>query len=269
MGNEKLSTAIDVAVTPQGDFAVTNHASANVKIYNATGVFKSSFIVNTGVDAGRGSNPWCIQVGPNNLFYVTDNSSPYIKVFCLQGTYQRHFFTVSPDNVSYKTHGSSNICGLAFNAKGEVLAGNITHNLISRHALNGTHLSSINVPISPWFLAVTSNDRIIVSPYSSPAEVHIIDETGNVLSILQKPVGVTSLYPTGLVISTMFKVDDDEDELFVADRNNGQAVYRYSSSGKYIDCITKGVSNVYGLTLSTDEQQLVVADSETVKCFDI
>ena len=267
VGNKMLATAVNVAVTPQGDFAVANYGSADIKIYNATGVYKSSFNVNTGVDAGKASHPWCIQVGPNNLFFVTDYSSPYVKIFDLQGKYQRQFFTVSPGNVSY--NDSSVLCGLAFNSKDEVLAGNVTHNFISRHALDGAHLSSINVAMRPQFLAVTSKDHIIVSSFTSSGEVQIIDETGNVLSKLQKPAGVTSLHPVGLVVSKSFKVNDDEDELFLADRNNGHAVYRYSSSGKYIDCVTKDVTNIYGLTLSTDEQRLIVADCSTVKCFDI
>ncbi|XP_072021735.1 E3 ubiquitin-protein ligase TRIM45-like [Amphiura filiformis] len=140
VGNEKFSLALDVAVTPTRDIAVTDYSAAKVKIFNTNGAFKSAFNVNVGIDAGRASNPWCIQVGPDNLFYVTDHLSPFVKIFDFQGTYKRYFHTVSPDNVAYNTHGSSNLRGLAINSKHEVLAGNITHNFISCHSLDGTKL---------------------------------------------------------------------------------------------------------------------------------
>ncbi|XP_072017284.1 uncharacterized protein [Amphiura filiformis] len=268
-GNEKLALAIDVAVTPRGDIAVSDHSAGKVKIYNADGAFKSAFNVNVGVDAGQTSNPWCIQVGPDNLLYITDNVSPYVKIFDLQWTYKRYFHTVSPDNVAYNTRGSSQVCGLVFNLQGHVLAGNITHNFISCHSLDGKHLKSIKVTIQPYFLGVTSKGSIIVSPCSGSREVHIIDSTGTILSKLQTPIGVSSWSPTGLVISTRFKIDDDEDEVFVADRGNGHAVYRYSASGKYIGCVTKMFSMIYGLALSGDDNLLLVTGTSSVKCFEI
>ncbi|XP_072018005.1 uncharacterized protein [Amphiura filiformis] len=268
-GNEKLAHALDVTVTPRGDIAVSDHHAANVKIFGADGAFKSIFNVNVGVDAGRLSNPWCIQVGPDNLFYVTDLQTPYVKIFDLQGTYKRYFHTVSPDNVAYTTHGSSTVCGLAFNLQGHVLAGNITHKFISCHSLDGKHLMSIKLTISPWFLSVTSKGSIIVSPYSGSSDVQLIDNTGQILFKLQIPVGVSSWSPEGLVISTLFKVGEDEDEVFIADRGNGYAVYRYSTSGKYIGCVTKGVSGVHSMTLSGDNNLLIVADTSSVKCFEV
>ncbi|XP_072018008.1 E3 ubiquitin-protein ligase TRIM33-like [Amphiura filiformis] len=271
-GNEKLSRAIDVAVTATRDIAVTDHTVSKVKIFHANGAFKSAFKVNEGIDAGQTTFPWCIQAGPDNLFYVTDWGSPYVKIFDLQGTYKRYFHTVSPDKVDYSTRGSSKVCGLAFNLKDEILAGNTTHNFISCHSLDGKHLMSIKLTIPPWFLGVTSNGSIIVSPYSNDSgssEVQIIDSTGKILSKLQTPIGVSSWSPAGLVISTHFKVDDDEDEVFVADRANGHAVYRYSASGKYIGCVTKDVSNIEGLSLSGNDNLLFVGDSSSVKCFEI
>ncbi|XP_072016945.1 uncharacterized protein [Amphiura filiformis] len=271
-GNEKLSRALDVAVTPTGDIAVTDHTASKVKIFCANGAYKSIFNINVGVDAGQRSYPWCIEVGSDNMFYVTDWRSPHVKIFDLQGTYKRYFHTVSPDNVAYYTHGSSQVCGLAFNLQSHVLAGNITHNFISCHSLDGKHLRSIKVTIPPWFLGVTSKGNIIVSPYccaSSSSEVQIIDNTGKILSKFQTPIGVSSWSPAGLVISTHFKVEEDEDEVFVADRANGHAVYRYSASGKYIGCVTKDVSNIAGLSLSGNDNLLFVGDSSSVKCFEI
>ncbi|XP_072048789.1 E3 ubiquitin-protein ligase arc-1-like [Amphiura filiformis] len=269
-GNEKFALAFDVAVTPTRDIAVTDHSAAKVKIFNADGAFKTAFNVNVGVDAGRQSNPWCIQVGTDNLFYVTDSSSPYVKIFDFQGTYKRYFHTVSPDNVAYNTHGSSSLRGLAINTKNtQVLVGNVNHNFISCHSLDGTHLSSIKITIAPHFLAATLKGNIIVSPYST-GEVHIIDEAGKILSKLQPPIGVSSLYTSGLVVSKCFSVDGDEDEVFVADNANGRAVYRYSASGKYIDCVTKGLSShIYSIALSADDKLLFVANLKSVRCFEI
>ncbi|XP_072014190.1 uncharacterized protein [Amphiura filiformis] len=271
VGNEKLSTALDVTVTVTGDVAVTDHSSSRPKvtIFNSSGAFKFAFNVNVGVDAGRPSNPWCIQVGPDNFFYVTDYQSPYVKIFDFQGTYKRYFHTVSPDNVAYNTHGSSTVKGLAFNSKQQVLAGNVTHNFISCHSLDGVHQKSMKLTIRPCFIAVTSRGSILVSSYSSGGEVQIIDEAGKILSKLQIPIGVSSWYPAGLVISTYFNADDENDEVFVADRANGRAVYRYSASGKYIDCLKDFSSAIYGVALSADENLLFVANRSLVKCFEI
>ncbi|XP_072013468.1 uncharacterized protein [Amphiura filiformis] len=271
VGIESSTAALDVAVTPTGAIAATDHSTGKVKIFNADGSFKSAFNVNVGVDAGRSSSPWCIQVGPDNLFYVTDTASPYVKIFDFQGTYKRYFHTVSPDKVAYNTHGSSSVYGLAFNSDHHVLAGNTAHNFISCHSLDGVHQRSIKLTIQPYFLAVTSKGSILVSSGSS-GDVQIIDEAGKILSKLQTPIGVSSWTPSGLVISKCFNADDDEDEVFVADNANGRAVYRYSASGKYMDCVTKGFSHyIYGIALSADEKQLFVAcfNNKSVKCFEI
>ena len=267
VGNEKLSSAFDVALTPTGDIAVTDYRRAKVNIFNSTGVFKSAF--NVGIDVGQTSNPFCIQVGPDNLFYVTD-SSPYVKIFDLQGTYKRSFHTVSPDNVAYYTRGSSKVCGLAINSKNQVLAGNITHNFISCHSLDGTHLRSINVSIHPQFLAVTSKGSIVVTPFINGTEAHIIDESGNLLTKLEKPSEVLSWKPCGVAVSRCFKDKDEGDEMFVVDFDNGYAIYRYSSSGKYVDCvIKKNLSCPRSLALSTDEKLLYVTNNKSVKLFEI
>ncbi len=268
-GNEKLNYGWDVAVTPTQEIVVTDTNAAKVRIYNPNGEFKSTFSVNVGIDAGKSSSPWCIQVGPDGLLYVTDYNSPFVKIFDLQGMYRRYFHTVSPDDVAYNTLGSSSLQGLAINSKHQVLVGNCTHNFISYHSLDGTHVKSIKMTIRPAFLAVTSKGNIVVSSYSSSTGAQIIDGSGNVLSNLHNPAGVSSWGPAGVVVSKYFRVDDDEDEVFIVDYANGHAVYRYSSSGKYIGCVTKDVSNACGLTLSADEKRMFVADTKTVKCFEI
>ncbi len=124
--------------------------------------------------------------------------------------------------------------------------------------------------VPPWFLAVTSKGNIVVSPNGHSKGVQIIDEMGNVLSKLETPHGLSSWNPRGVVVSKTYYVDDDDDdEMFVADCGNGYAIYRYSTLGKYMGCVTKNVSNIFGLALSADEKQLYAADYSSVKCFEI
>ena len=186
----------------------------------------------------------------------------------MQGSYQQYFHTISPDNVPYNTPGSSKLAGLTINAsKHEVLVGNVSHKFISCHSLDGTYLRSMKVTVPPWFLTVTSKGNIVVSPNGGSIGVQIIDEMGNVLSNLETPHGVSTLNPSGVIVSKTCYADDDDDEMFVANRGTVHAIYRYSTSGKYMGCVTKNVSSIFGLALSADENQLYAADYSSVKCF--
>ena len=91
-GAGKLSCGCGVAITQQGDIAITNYlGDPSIKFYNANGYFKSKF--------SFPGNPWNVEVGPDGRMFVT-NWTKQVSVYDVEGNLKPQFPAKSPDNVS-------------------------------------------------------------------------------------------------------------------------------------------------------------------------
>ena len=268
-GEHRLSFAVDVAMTPDEDIAVTDLDVNMIKVFTMQGELKYSFSTATESDEETSQSPWCVRIGQNGSYYVTfykyPSGSPYVKIFNKKGSFQRQFHGVSPDD-KLSSSDCSDLRGLAIDGKGHILVGNITKNYISRHRADGLHVSSINVSIQPWFLAVTSNDYFVVSAYNQQNEVLLIDSSGRSLQSIALPEGVMSWNSAGVVCGSSWD-DDGEDEIFVSSRSDGHCVFCFSSKGTYLGRVAENLKGVFGLTLTADEERIVIADYHSVKVF--
>lgn len=270
-GENKLSFAVDVEMTPDDNIAVTDLDANQIKVFTLQGRLKYSFSTAVGVDAKKAPSPWCIRVGPNGSFYVTfykyPSGSSYVKIFDKKGSLHRHFHAVSAEGKASNLEGSD-LRGIAIDSKGHVLVGNTTKSYISRHRADGLHVSTVNVGVQPWFMTVTSKDHIVVSAYNQQNKVIIVDpSSGSTLHSIALPEGVMSWNSAGVACGRS-RDDDEEDEIFVSSRNDGHNVYCFSSSsGMYLGRVAEDLKDVFGLTITSDEERIIVADYSSVKVF--
>ncbi len=144
-----------------------------------------------------------------------------------------------------------------------LLVGEVKQNYISRHRLDGSHINSIKVNISPRYIAVTSTDKIIISSPSWPGTVQILDPTGNTLHTLNPPSCVPYMCPCGICCTA-------GDDIYISNNQSasmGGGIYCYSISGQYVGCVTKEVNCPTGVTLSEDDNKLIVVEKDRVKIF--
>ena len=152
--------------------------------------------------------------------------------------------------------------------RGRIIIGmgcNITlSKTVSVHLQDGMLISKFETSSPPRMLTCAPDNRLVVSFKDNTLKV--MDQSGRNAVTVQPPPGVTSWQPKQIRCSKC-------GELFVS---GVSAVYRYmyeSAVGEfqYQDCITMehGPCKVYGIALSSDEEELFIVDrmSSVIKVF--
>ncbi|XP_072019229.1 E3 ubiquitin-protein ligase TRIM45-like isoform X2 [Amphiura filiformis] len=250
VGAEKLKYGRGVAITQEGDIAVADMADSAVKIYKKDGQFKSSITVP--------DNPWNVVVSSDGKLIVT-NLSASVSIYDGKGNQKHQFPTKSPDNVSSDTRDTTH-WGLAIDNYNNLLVGETRQKYISKHHLDGAHITSFKVPISPVFITVSLDAKIFISG-GMDTDVHILNENGVHLQTLTAPQD-SGWSPYGMCCTSA-------NEIYISNTSSG-VIYCYSAeTGAYIGCLTKDVSKPAGLALMNDENQLVVVEDYCIKIFKV
>ena len=143
---------------------------------------------------------------------------------------------------------------VAVDSSGKIVAA-LVDNTISIHNADGSLISKFATQSEPFRLAVTSNGQIVSSFYATESEqstsVQLIDYSGGNIRVIQPPA-------EGKVGSPGF-VCCRQGEIFVSYTNAGDSsgVYRYTSEGDYLGCVTTGVNYPQGIALSKDGMELL------------
>ncbi|XP_072045854.1 E3 ubiquitin-protein ligase TRIM71-like [Amphiura filiformis] len=265
-GLQKLQKGRGTAVTQMGDFIAADqghHLSGQpmVLVFSQSGNVKYSLDTKQGLKSEQTSRPWNVVVSQDGRIFITHRVSN-INVYDQNGAYKYRFPTKSPSNVSSDAQDTM-LCGLALDNQGCLLVGEMKQKYISKHRLDGSHVSSIKVTITPGYIAVTSTDKLIVSNGGWSTTAQVLDPTGNILQTLNRPSGVSLWCPFGICCTA-------DDDIYIANHqpaSNGGGIYCYSISGQYMGCITKEVYRPAGLTLIEDENKLLVVEEQRVKIF--
>ncbi|XP_072018579.1 uncharacterized protein [Amphiura filiformis] len=247
VGSGKLKWGRGVVITQEGDIAVTDVKDSAVKIYKKDGQFKSSITVP--------GNSWNVVASSDGKLIVT-NLTASVSVYDGKGNLEHQFPTKSPYNESSDTQDASHR-GLTIDNYNNLLVGETNYKYISKHQLDGAHIMSFEVTISPWFITVSLDDKIFISG-GAGTDVHIINENGVHLQTLTAP----GWNPYGMCCTST-------NEIYISNKSSG-VIYCYSAeTGAYIGCVTKDVRSPAGLALMDDEDQLVVVDDDRIKIFKV
>ena len=153
--------------------------------------------------------------------------------------------------------GSPCLYGLAIDYTGNLLVGDYQNNYINKHRQDGTPLGSIKVGIAPRYIAVTSQDTIVIATWDKPPQ--IVSNTGQVMHTLMHPVDESQWDPHGVYCHA--------DIICVANVTTGN-ILCYSESGKYLGPIP--IPPIYptgGLVMTPDGKTLLVCEYNSVKVF--
>ena len=264
----ELDSGFDTAVTVNGDIAVTDRHCAQVKMYGQDGTFKYGIDTSPGLSdelmrakPGKKSYPKGIVINPvSGDILVTDGY--YVKAFksSEDGTFKYKFPALSPEGIA-SSKGDSMLSGLTLDVNTRLLVGEVRHRYISKHNLDGRHITTIKVRIQPQFIAVTPKNKIIISAWSLNSAIHILDCSGKLLHELKPPPEMARLwFPGGLCFS--------EGTIFVS---NIVGIFCFSVIGEYLGCATKEVRCPLGLNVMHNGEKLVAVDGtgNSVKVFNL
>ena len=172
-------------------------------------------------------------------------------------------FTTLPLNKVGKT--DVDIRGVTANKDGHILVGDVERMVVTVHRPTDSELiRTMPVTTQPFFLAADNSGRVVVSAGTQP-QVAVIDDNGSTLFTITPTVDGQQVKCCGGVCC------DTSSGLYIAMYNGPYTghIHHYDSCGRFLSCIAKGLVAPYGITLTSDGKQLLVADLYSVKIYHI
>ncbi|XP_072046180.1 uncharacterized protein [Amphiura filiformis] len=228
-----------IAVNREGDIAVTSFGKG-VKVFSKDGQAICSFMNDC-------SQITSVAVSHDNR-YVVESGANYdgLKFYTDEGS------LLSCVPVSDTSNEQSYVNSIAIDANDRIIVG-LHNNTISIHYADGSLISKFATKHRPLRLAATSEGEIVCS-YHDVARAEIVDYSGSNVSKVQPPHEVKQC-----VLGYMCC---RQGEIFVVNRASGDpaGIFRYTSKGHYLGCVTTEVNNPSGLALSQDGMELFVVE---------
>ena len=227
---------------------IADYKASQTRIYSTDGVCKCS--IDTTWE--QSSYPWQVIVNSENNIVLTDETD-HIRTYEKSGKFKGQWVSSCPE----ATLGSPSLRGLAVDHKGNLLVGDCNSNYINKHRQDGTLLGSIKVGIEPAYIAVTSQDTIVITNWLKPPQ--IVSNTGQVMHTLKHPINESQWNPQGVYC---------HDDIICVANWKTRNILCYNESGKYLGSIP--IPHVYpvgGLAITADGKTLLVCEEKSVKVF--
>ena len=227
-------------VNKDGHIAVCSWQKG-VKVFSKTGQVKSTLYDSTG--------SICVAVLAENKYVTSPRGSQQIIICDSYGNQLSS--TPITDMDSELSYANS----ITVDSNDKIIVGQVD-NTISIHNADGSLISKFATQSMPYRLAATSN-REIVSSFlddTSFQHVELMDYMGGNVRVIQLPDEVKIWFP-GFVCCR-------QGEIFVCNESSGEpkGVYRYTSDGDYLGCVTTEVETPKGIALSNDGTELFATE---------
>ena len=201
-------------------------------------------------------DPRAVAAFQNQLVIVDETNS--VKMYNRNGNQMFEFHTVPHSEVG-KT--SVNLFSVAIMKDTSIIVGDIKRSVITKHrSSDGLLIDTISVQNKPFCLAIDSKDRVVVS--GGGKQVDIVELTGTLLFSINPKIDSQQ-------VKSCRGVCCDSSAIYIAVSNgvgNGH-IHQYDTQGRFLSCIAQGLYDPGGISLTSDGQQLAVADIESVKIY--
>ncbi|XP_071787604.1 E3 ubiquitin-protein ligase TRIM33-like [Asterias amurensis] len=247
--DEGIGMVWDIDASLPGDeIAVADNRIGKVVIYDTTGHQKK--IINL---------PQCpksIAAFKNQLVIVDETNS--VKMYNRKGNKMFEFHTVPHSEVDMTSVDLRSVAVI----KDTIMVGDVKRSVITKHrSSDGSLIGTVSVQTQPWLLAIDSKDRVVVSD-GDRQQVDIVGIDGTTLfsinpKINSRPVGDCN------------GVCCDSSAIYIAVCNGFDTghIHQYDTQGRFLSCIAQGLYLPRGISLTSDGQQLAVADWKSVKIY--
>ncbi|XP_071809158.1 E3 ubiquitin-protein ligase TRIM56-like [Asterias amurensis] len=248
--DEGINGALDIDASVPGDeMAVADYGNRKVVIYDTKGHQKKSIPLS--------SNPRAVAAFQNQLVIVDRTNS--VKMYNRNGTKMFEFHTVPHSEVGKTAVLLHNV---AIMKDTSIMVGDVKRSVITKHrSSDGSLIDTVSVQTKPYFLAIDSKDRVVVSGGGKP-QVDIVEVTGTLLFSINPKINSQQ-------VQSCRGVCCDSSAIYIVyngDFNTGH-IHQYDTQGRFLSCIAQGLYNPCGISLTSDDQQLALADWKSVKIY--
>ena len=251
-----------IACCPNGDMVVAG--SNDVFILDSNGKSIANLKSTENEPAKHMNSIRVVFVSP--LGFILIAVSEGVWVFDLRGKYLHCFDTLTPDD---DPNTALHLSCIAVDKEGQVLVGDGWRDIITIHTCpDGKVVRKITCTIGNYSsMVVNSKNQILLHSSQSDSvysKVVAIDYSGNeVFSFTPKKdedVAGEKVWPCGIVC-------DEKDNVYIAmstsaSHNTGH-IHKYSPTGAFLQCISRGLYKPYDLSFSSDGS-LMVANIKSI-----
>ncbi|XP_033646267.1 E3 ubiquitin-protein ligase TRIM56-like [Asterias rubens] len=145
--------------------------------------------------------------------------------------------------------------------KDTIMVGDVKRSVITKHrSSDGSLIDTVSVQTKPCYLAIDSKDRVVVSGWGK--QVDIVEVTGTLLFSINPKINSQQ-------VTSCRGVCCDSSAIYIAVSNGAGTghIHQYDTQGRFLSCIAQGLYNPNGISLTSDGQQLAVADWKSVKIY--
>ncbi|XP_072044839.1 uncharacterized protein [Amphiura filiformis] len=235
-----------IALNHEGDIAVISFAKG-VQVFSRNGQVKCSFMDDCTKIKGASVS--------NDNRYVIGNGYEGLSFYTKEGKY------LSGVSINDTRGNKSYVISIDIDANDQIIAG-LVNNTISIHYADGSLISNFSTNSQPFRLAATFDGEIVCS-YRQIPSLQLMDYSGSNVRVLQPPPEVKKWLPGNVCCR--------QGEIFVTNPASGDptGIFRYTSQGHYLGCVTTEVNGPAGIALSQDGMELFVleVDDCQVKIF--
>ncbi|XP_022097520.1 uncharacterized protein LOC110982994 isoform X1 [Acanthaster planci] len=251
-GPGEFESVRGIAAAEPNEIAVADWRNAQVLIFNNKGHIKDSILILAN-DIVSTKDQWVIL------------STSFVKVYN-RGNKQLadEFQTRQQGDEVGKVYEAP--LSLAIRTDGNIIVGYRGRGTLTEHSpTSGDLVRTIPVQISPSFLAVMSNNWLVISDHVKGL-VEVVEVADD------KAVTLFTIRPTisGERVKSCRGVCSNDSGIYLGVStgfHNGGHVHHYDNEGDFISCIAQGLYGPYGITFTADGQELAVADHHSVKIY--
>ncbi|XP_071787038.1 E3 ubiquitin-protein ligase TRIM56-like [Asterias amurensis] len=247
--DEAFDRALDIDASLPGDeIAVADNRNRRVIIYDTTGHQKKTINLPQG--------PLAVAAFKNQLVIVDDTNS--VKMYNRKGKKMFKFHTVSHSEVGKTSVHLRSVAVI----RDTIMVGDVGRSVITKHrSSDGSLVDTVSVQTQPWYLAIDNKDRVVVSG-GSRHQVDIVGVDGATLFSINPKIDSQQ-------VESCRGVCCDSSAMYIAVWNGFDTghIHQYDTQGRFLSCIAQGLYLPCGISLTSDGQQLAVADGRSVKIY--
>ncbi|XP_022080305.1 uncharacterized protein LOC110973640 [Acanthaster planci] len=242
-----------VTATQPGEIAVADSENKRVVIYSNEGQHMRNIALQSYPRAAA-----AICSHDSQLVIVDDTK--YVKIF-QNGKLVRTFTTVPQIEVDQT---DVDLQSVAVKMDGTIIVGDVKRMVQTEHRpADGKLLHTVPVQTQPHYLAIDGCTGRVVISGGNQQKVDVADSNGTTLSTVKPTINSQS-------VQSCRGVCCNSSGIYVAVWNGefgSGHIHHYDLTGSFLDCLAKDLYSPHGVTFTSNDEQLAVADCHSVKMY--
>ena len=265
-GEKKFKFAYGLAVCHDGDLVVTDRDEALAYRLSSNGQFKQILNSNQHKKDGDLRKPRDVATATNGNIFIVDHSE-YIKVYNSESKFVKRFTTLQSDESPNNKPMLRCVRITRHQGRLILLVADYQRQLLTIHNLDGTLINTIHLTLNPSYMSVNDDNQILITDYRN-SRLESISLDGRVKFSIDTIVEGQKMRASGVCWgpNNDFYLALHPEIVIYKDYGGDCSIHQYTSDGKHLSCMAKGLNNPVHMVFAQDGN-LVVTNRVSVNWY--